>query len=269
MPPLARCTVLLLLLAVALLSAPAPACQARGHNVTSILLGRPGLAQFSRALAATGLADGIDAWDAVTVLAVDDARMAPLLQRARGLPREALRRALAPHVLAGYYDDATLRRLLHPGAGGSAEIVDVPTMLRAPPGSGTSAAGTVRIARERRAGGRVAFVPQPQHAGDGDARAAVFYVRPVHVAPYNVSVLLVSGAMSSPAAAPPEPPSDLEPSTARAPAPSEHRTSRARAHHRLELILWICVAVLASAVVVLLCWLSWLCLCPVIAATRN
>jgi uncharacterized metal-binding protein len=97
-----------LVLVVLFASAPV-ACHATApaHNVTAILSARRGLAEFSRALTATGIADGVNdgALDAVTVLAVDGARMAAL----KGLPREALRRALSRHVLVGYYGDATLR----------------------------------------------------------------------------------------------------------------------------------------------------------------
>jgi hypothetical protein len=58
------------------------ACHATttAHNVTAILSTRHSLAEFSRALTATGIADGVNdgALDAVTVLAVDGARMAAL-----------------------------------------------------------------------------------------------------------------------------------------------------------------------------------------------
>ncbi|OEL20639.1 Fasciclin-like arabinogalactan protein 2 [Dichanthelium oligosanthes] len=158
---------------------------ASAHNITAILSGRHDLAEFSRELTATGLADEINGRNTITVLAVDDAHMAPL--KARGLPRETLRHVLSLHVLVDYYDDAKLHSL----PGGSA---DVSTLFQAS-GDAPGSAGMVEIADRR--GGRVAFAPNDA----GDARgAAVFYVKSVHQAPYNISVLQVSGVMSSPAA---------------------------------------------------------------------
>jgi uncharacterized surface protein with fasciclin (FAS1) repeats len=177
--------VLVLFVTAAVLVATwAPPCHA-AHNITAILSGRRDLAEFSRELTATGLADDIDGRNTITVLAVDDAGMAAL--KARGLPRETLRHVLSLHVLVDYYDDAKLHRL----PGGSE---DVSTLFQAS-GDAPGSSGMVEIAERR--GGRVAFSPQD----DGDARgAAVFYVRSVHQAPYNISVLQVSGVMSSPAA---------------------------------------------------------------------
>ena len=174
----------LLVAAVALVATSAPACRA-AHNITAILAGHRDLAEFSRELTATGLADDINGRNTITVLAVDDAHMAPL--KARGLPRGTLRHVLSLHVLVDYYDDAKLHGL----PGGSA---DVSTLFQAS-GDAPGSAGMVEIADRR--GGRVAFAPQDA----GDARGtAVFYVKSVHEAPYNISVLQVSGVMSSPAA---------------------------------------------------------------------
>ena len=174
----------LLVAAVALVATSAPACRA-AHNITAILAGHRDLAEFSRELTATGLADDINGRNTITVLAVDDAHMAPL--KARGLPRGTLRQVLSLHVLVDYYDDAKLHGL----PGGSA---DVSTLFQAS-GDAPGSAGMVEIADRR--GGRVAFAPQDA----GDARGtAVFYVKSVHEAPYNISVLQVSGVMSSPAA---------------------------------------------------------------------
>ncbi|KAL6912204.1 hypothetical protein ACP4OV_001009 [Aristida adscensionis] len=190
--PLAARSALLATAVALLLCASAPPCRAT-HNITAILSGRRDLAEFSRTLAATGLADDIDGRNTITVLAVDDAHMAPL--KARGLPRESLRHVLSLHVLVDYYDDAKLHRL----PGGSA---DVSTLFQAS-GDAPGSAGMVTIAERR--GGRVAFSPQ-------DARdAAVFYVRSVHQAPYNISVLQVSGVISSPAAEAPSSPESSRP----------------------------------------------------------
>ena len=175
--------VALFVTAVVLAATSAPACYA-AHNITAILSGRRDLAEFSRELAATGLADDINGRNTITVLAVDDAHMAPL--KARGLPRETLRHVLSLHVLVDYYDDAKLHRL----PGGSA---DVSTLFQAS-GDAPGSAGMVKVAERR--GGRVAFVPQDDDAGS----TAVFYVRSVHETPYNISVLQVSGVISSPAA---------------------------------------------------------------------
>ncbi|CAN6253455.1 unnamed protein product [Urochloa humidicola] len=177
-----RSVLVLLATAVVVAAISAPPCHA-AHNITAILSGRRDLGEFCRELTATGLADDIDGRNTITVLAVDDAHMAPL--KARGLPRDTLRRVLSLHVLVDYYDEAKLRRL----PGGSA---DVSTLFQAS-GDAPGSAGMVGIAERR--GGRVAFVPQ-----DGGGSGAVFYVRSLHQAPYNISVLQVSGVMSSPAA---------------------------------------------------------------------
>lgn len=181
-----RSTLVLFVTALVLATTSAPACHA-AHNITAILSGRRDLAEFSRELAATGLADDINGRNTITVLAVDDAHMAPL--KARSLPRETLRHVLSLHVLVDYYDDAKLHRL----PGGSA---DVSTLFQAS-GDAPGSAGMVKIAERR--GGRVAFVPQDD-AGDDAGSTAVFYVRSVHETPYNISVLQVSGVISSPAA---------------------------------------------------------------------
>ncbi|KAF8729601.1 hypothetical protein HU200_017548 [Digitaria exilis] len=184
----ARSVLLLFATAVAMVATSPPPCLA-AHNITAILSGRRDLSEFSRELTATGLADDIDGRNTITVLAVDDARMAAL--KARGLPRETLRHVLSLHVLVDYYDDAKLHAL----PGGSA---DVSTLFQAS-GDAPGNAGMVEISDRR--GGRVSFVPQ-----DGGASAAVFYVKPVHQTPYNISVLQVSGVLSSPAAEAPASP---------------------------------------------------------------
>lgn len=211
--PLARGSAAALLV-VLLLSAFAPAAchaTATAWNVTAILDARRGLAEFARALAATGLADAVNGnggrgGDAVTVLAVDDSRMA----ETRGaLQHEALRRALSRHVLAGYYDDASLRRLLTITGGVGEDLAVVHTLIDEAP--------VTILAVQGPDTGRVAFAPM---GDDGARAAAVFYVGPVAHGS-NVSVLLVSGVMWAPLAAPPGPRLQLEPSTAPAPVPPE------------------------------------------------
>ncbi|CAM0944453.1 unnamed protein product [Alopecurus aequalis] len=170
-----------------------PTCPA-AHNITAILAGRRDMAEFSRLLTDTGLADDINERNTITVLAVDDADMASL--RARHLPREALRHVLSLHVLVDYYDRAKLHRL----PGGSAVVS---TLFQAS-GDAPGSAGMVEISERR--GGSVAFVPQ-EDGGDHDARApAVLFVKTVHEAPYNISVLQVGAVMSSPAAEAPTSP---------------------------------------------------------------
>ncbi|GJM91174.1 hypothetical protein PR202_ga07523 [Eleusine coracana subsp. coracana] len=164
MPHPRRCILLLFLAVVIFLSSSAPARHATALHFTAILSGRRSLAEFSRALAATGLADAISrSRAAVTFLAVDDAHMAPLTTTTTrgGLPREALRRALSRHVLAGYYDDASLRRLVLTvtGAGDStAAGVVAPTLLLLDDNA-RAAAGAVKIVA-RRARGREAAHPE-------------------------------------------------------------------------------------------------------------
>uniref|UniRef100_A0A0E0K4P8 FAS1 domain-containing protein n=1 Tax=Oryza punctata TaxID=4537 RepID=A0A0E0K4P8_ORYPU len=187
----------LLLLFVALATWPG-ACRAT-HNITAILADHRDLAEFSRQLTATGLADDIDGRNTITVLAVDDAHMAQL--KARGLPREALRHVLSLHVLVDYYDDAKLHRL----PGGSAVVS---TLFQAS-GDAPGSEGMMKIAVRR--GGRVAFVPQDVD----DARANVFYVKSVHEAPYNISVLQVSAVITSPAAEAPSSAMESKPNATR------------------------------------------------------
>ncbi|KAG8072207.1 hypothetical protein GUJ93_ZPchr0006g40659 [Zizania palustris] len=183
------CSVLLMLVLVAL--SAFPACRAN-NNITAILAEHRDLAEFSRQLTVTGLVDNINGRNTITVLAVDDAHMAPL--KARGLPRDSLRNVLSLHVLVDYYDDAKLHRL----PGGSAVVS---TLFQAS-GDAPGSEGMVKIAERR--GGRVTFVPQDVD----DAGATVFYVKSVHEAPYNISVLQVSAVISSPAS---EAPSKTEP----------------------------------------------------------
>jgi hypothetical protein len=144
----ARSAVRAIVSVAVLLSVSPPACHAT-HNITAILSGYRDLSEFSRALTATGLADDIDGRNTITVLAVNDAHMAPLLKARRGLPREAQRRVLSLHVLADYYDAAKLRRL----PGGS---VDASTLFQAS-GDAPGSAGMVKISQRR--GGHVAFAP--------------------------------------------------------------------------------------------------------------
>uniref|UniRef100_A0A0D9VKH1 FAS1 domain-containing protein n=1 Tax=Leersia perrieri TaxID=77586 RepID=A0A0D9VKH1_9ORYZ len=186
-----------LLLLFAALAAWAPdACRAT-HNITAILAEHRDLAEFSRQLTATGLADEINVRNTITVLVVDDAHMAA---KAHALPREALRHVLSLHVLVDYYDDAKLHRL----PGGSAVVS---TLFQAS-GDAPGSEGMVKIAVRR--GGRVVFVPQDV---EDNARADVFYVKSVHEAPYNISVLQVSAVITSPAAEAPSatPSSDSKP----------------------------------------------------------
>uniref|UniRef100_A0A0E0GCJ9 FAS1 domain-containing protein n=1 Tax=Oryza nivara TaxID=4536 RepID=A0A0E0GCJ9_ORYNI len=204
--PRARVVHVMLLLFVAL-----GACRAT-HNITAILADHRELAEFGRQLTATGLADDIDGRNTITVLAVDDAHMAQL--RARGLPREALRHVLSLHVLVDYYDDAKLHRL----PGGSAVVS---TLFQAS-GDAPGSEGMVKIAVRR--GGRVAFVPQDVD----DARANVFYVKSVHEAPYNISVLQVSAVITSPAAEAPSSATESKPNSTD--ASSKHGPPNAGAH---------------------------------------
>ncbi|KAM0850222.1 hypothetical protein ACQ4PT_053241 [Festuca glaucescens] len=167
-----------------------PTCPA-AHNITAILAARRDMAEFSRLLTSTGLADDINDRNTITVLAVDDAGMAAL--RARHLRREALPHVLSLHVLVDYYDRAKLHRL----PGGSA---DVSTLFQAS-GDAPGSAGMVEISERR--GGSVAFAPQEE---DDAPAPAVLFVRSVHEAPYNISVLQVGAVMSSPAAEAPSSP---------------------------------------------------------------
>ncbi|XP_006647825.1 fasciclin-like arabinogalactan protein 2 [Oryza brachyantha] len=187
--PRAGVVVHVLLLFVALTACAWPACRAT-HNITAILAEHRDLVEFNRQLTATGLADDIDGRNTITVLAVDDAHMAQL--KAKGLPRDALRHVLSLHVLVDYYDDAKLHRL----PGGSTVVS---TLFQAS-GDAPGSEGMVKIVVRR--GGRVAFVPQDVD----DARANVFYVKSVHEAPYNISVLQVSAVITSPAAEAPSAP---------------------------------------------------------------
>ncbi|XP_037459349.1 fasciclin-like arabinogalactan protein 1 [Triticum dicoccoides] len=198
------CSVLLLLLLCAF-----PLCQGQAgrHNITEILAAAsPDFTQFSAALAGANLSAEIDARSPVTVLAVDNAAVARLAERR--LQPDALARVLSLHVLLDYLGDARLRTL----DGGFRQAASLYQAHGAP-----GAAGIVNITR----GGKddhVSFRP----AEGVNGTAAVFYVKSVKEAPWDIAVLQVSDAISSftAEAKVPTPPAPAPAPAPKAPAPA-------------------------------------------------
>uniref|UniRef100_A0ACD5TCM9 Uncharacterized protein n=1 Tax=Avena sativa TaxID=4498 RepID=A0ACD5TCM9_AVESA len=173
------------------LSSP-PACHGGSQNITAILAAHPDLGEFSSLLTSAGLADNISQrkdGGPVTVLAVNDTAMASL----KNMPREAIWGHLSLHVLLDcYYDDAKLQGL---PLGGGGTVVS--TLFHAAGGGIPGVYGMVKVFRVPKGRGGVGFLPM---AGDvvGAVGKAAFFVKSVYGgAPYSLSVLQVSGVMST------------------------------------------------------------------------
>ncbi|KAE8813441.1 fasciclin-like arabinogalactan protein 1 [Hordeum vulgare] len=164
-------------------------CHGAAHNITAILGAHPGLAEFTSLLASTGLAHDINRRNApITVLAVDNAGMAPL--KARRMPRAAIRRRLSLHVLTDY--DGVKLRSLPPG--GSA----VASTLFPASSSGAGGNGMVKIVMPGLGlgdEGRARFLPVG--SGPGFWQAAFFVKSVYEEAPRDMSVFQVSAVMSA------------------------------------------------------------------------
>ncbi|KAM0898554.1 hypothetical protein ACQ4PT_021874 [Festuca glaucescens] len=178
----------LAVLLLVLISGSPPACYA-AQNITAILAAYPDLGEFSSQLTSARLADDIynRSDGPVTVLAVNDTAMASV----KTMPREAIWGHLSLHVLLDcYYDDANLQRL---PLGGSTLVS---TMFHDAGGGAPGVYGMVRIVKFSDASG-VGFLPMAGDVAGAGVGKAAFFVKSVYGAPYNISVLQVSGVMST------------------------------------------------------------------------
>ncbi|XP_073010702.1 fasciclin-like arabinogalactan protein 2 [Typha latifolia] len=155
------------------------------HNITRILAAHPDFSTFNHYLTETHLAHEINRRLTITVLALDNTAMGPLLSRHHTLP--TLRHLLSLHVLVDYFG----ARKLHQLTGGSA----VSSTLFQASGDAPDTAGFVNISLHR--AGHVSFFP-----ADSDPASASpsSFVKSVKEIPYNISIIQISSALSSPAA---------------------------------------------------------------------
>ncbi|CAL9199470.1 unnamed protein product [Musa hybrid cultivar] len=154
----------------------------RGHNITRILAQHPEFSTFNHYLTATHLAGEINRRLTITVLAVDNPAMAALLTAHPDLSLYSLKHLLSLHVLVDYFGAKKLHQL----TGGSALIS---TLFQAS-GTAPDTAGFVNISDHR--AGHVLF--------SASSLPASAFVKSVEEIPYNLSVIQISSALSSPAA---------------------------------------------------------------------
>ncbi|URD85125.1 fasciclin-like arabinogalactan protein [Musa troglodytarum] len=154
----------------------------RGHNITSILAQHPEFSTFNHYLTVTHLAAEINRRLTITVLAVDNPAMAALLTAHPSLSIYSLKHLLSLHVLVDYFGAKKLHQL----TGGSALTSTLFQAAGAAPGT----AGFVNISDHR--AGHVLF--------SASALAASAFVKSVEEIPYNLSIIQINSALSSPAA---------------------------------------------------------------------
>ncbi|KAJ6819735.1 putative fasciclin-like arabinogalactan protein 1 [Iris pallida] len=183
---------LLLLLATAMaMAATAPA---DAYNITKILSAHPEFSTFNHYLSLTHLASDVNRRLTVTVLALDNSAMSSLLDRHLSLP--TLRNVLALHCLVDYYGAKKLHQL----TSGTALTSSLFQATGAAPGT----TGFVNITDRR--GGHVTFSAEDTAADDADdgttttASASSSFVKSVKEIPYNLSIVQISAALSSPEA---------------------------------------------------------------------
>lgn len=171
-------------------SIPATRAATHTYNITKILADHPEFSTFNHYLSATRLAGEINRRRTITVLAIDNSAMAPLL--AKHLTLESLRNVLRLHILADYYGAKKLHQL----TGGSA----VASSMFQATGDAPGTSGYVNITDHR--AGKVTFIAQD--AGDGAAPAS--FVKSVKEMPYDLSVIQINDVLTSPEAEAPVPP---------------------------------------------------------------
>ncbi|XP_027330128.1 fasciclin-like arabinogalactan protein 2 [Abrus precatorius] len=153
---------------------------ANAHNITRILAKHPGFSTFNHYLTVTHLAAEINRRETITVLAIDNAAMATLLDKHLSIP--TLKNVLSLHVLVDYFG----ARKLHQITKGTTLAS---SMFQAT-GAAAGTAGYVNITNLK--GGKVGFA-----AEDNDGQLHSFYVKSVQEIPFNISVLQISEALSS------------------------------------------------------------------------
>ncbi|KAH7533501.1 fasciclin-like arabinogalactan protein 2 [Ziziphus jujuba] len=163
------------------------------HNITRILAKYPEFSTFNHYLSLTHLAGDINRRLTITVLAVDNAGMAPLLTKK--LPLYTIRNVLSLHVLVDYFG----AKKLHQISNGTTLTA---SMFQSS-GSASGTAGYVNITNLK--GGKVGFGVE-----DGDGKLSSHFVKSLKEIPYNISVMQISQVLTSAEAeAPTAGPGDL------------------------------------------------------------
>ena len=146
------------------------------HNITQILAQHPEFLTFNHYLTITHLATEINRRLTITVLAVDNAAMSPLLSK--HLSVYTIKNVLSSlHVLVDYFGS----KKLHQSTNGSALTS---SMFQAT-GSALGSSGYVNVTDLK--GGKVGF-----GAEDNNGNLDAVYVKSVKEIPYNISVLQIS-----------------------------------------------------------------------------
>ncbi|KAK8940111.1 Fasciclin-like arabinogalactan protein 2 [Platanthera guangdongensis] len=170
-----------------LLAAALPAL-IHAFNITSILATHPDFSTFNHYLTATRLASEINRRQTITVLAIDNSGMAPLLAKHLSLP--TLRNVLSLHVLVDYYGAKKLHQITH----GSALASSLFQATGAAPGT----SGFVNITDHR--GGLVSFAATNSDDSAIPSPSPSSFVKSIKEQPYNLSIIQISVPLSSPEA---------------------------------------------------------------------
>ncbi|KAJ3693239.1 hypothetical protein LUZ60_008719 [Juncus effusus] len=181
-------TKLLFLLSPLLLLSLSLTCQA--HNITKILALHPEFSDFNHYLTETRLASEINRRLTITVLALDNSAMAPLV--ARHLTMQTMRHILSLHILVDYYGSKKLHQLSRSSTLSS-------SMFQAT-GAAPGTTGYVNITDHK--AGHVTF--SAEDLPDGESPAT--FVKSIKEFPYNLSVVQISTVLASPEAEAPVPP---------------------------------------------------------------
>ncbi|KAJ0988242.1 hypothetical protein J5N97_006598 [Dioscorea zingiberensis] len=179
---------MLFLLAVTTILVVTSIPSSEGHNITKILAQHPEFSTFNHYLTLTRLSSVINRRLTITVLAVDNAGMSSLLDKHYTLP--TLKNILLLHVLVDYYGAKKLHQL----TGGSSTASSMFQATGAAPGT----SGYVNISDHR--AGKVSFSAIDDAEGDSPSTPSSMFVKSVKEIPYNISVIQISGPLTSPIA---------------------------------------------------------------------
>lgn len=161
-------------MAVLLLAAAATTRVCQGYNITQILEKHPQFSTFNHYLSVTHLAEEINRRRTITVLAVDNAAMGPLLAKHPTI--FTIKNVLSFHILADYFGSRRLHEITHR----SALVASLFQATGAAPGT----TGFVNITNVR--GGHVAFGAE-DNGGVLNAR----FVKAIKQLSYRISVVQV------------------------------------------------------------------------------
>ncbi|KAL0904700.1 hypothetical protein M5K25_026837 [Dendrobium thyrsiflorum] len=175
------------LLPFLLLLAAASPCAIHAFNITKILATHPDFSTFNHYLTVTHLASEINRRQTITILAIDNAAMSPLLAKHLSLP--TLKNVLSLHVLVDYYGAKKLHQITH----GTALASSLFQATGAAPGT----SGFVNITDHR--AGLVSFAATSDDPSAPPSPSSSF-VKSLKEQPYNLSVIQISKPLSSPEA---------------------------------------------------------------------